>query len=114
MHHIIASGCTFSKQEEAQSSTGWTLTPEATRWDINAPVGGFPGECFFPSQGLLLLIINGTDVMTFPCNNHLPKPSLMEPFSECLRDRGSVHGQWQLRASSPCTQKGRCERCHHA
>src|SRR5215467_8469063 len=74
MHHIIASGCTFSKQEEAQSSTGWTLTPEATRWDSNAPVGGFPGECFFPSQGILFLILHGKDVMTFPCNNNFSSP----------------------------------------
>src|SRR6516165_7232440 len=55
-----------------------------------------------------------SDVITFPRNNNLTKPSLMQPFSECLRDIGRVHGQWQLRDIYPFTKKGRFELCQHA
>src|SRR5439155_497688 len=86
-----------------------TITPEATRWNINAPFGGFQGEFFFPSQGILFLLINCKDVITFPCNNNLTKPSLMQPFSEFLRDIGRVHGQWKLSDIYPFTKKCRFE-----
>lgn len=92
VHQIIASCCTFSEKEENQRSKGRTVPLDATRRHINAPFGILQAQVFFPCQRILFFTMYGEDIVAFPRNNNLVKPSLMQSFSQCLRDKRRVHG----------------------
>ena len=81
------------------------MTPDATRRDINTPFGLLQGEVFFPGRSLLFLTIKSKDIVPFACNDDLSKPSLMQPLSEFLSNKCSVHGQRQLSDINPFTIK---------
>jgi hypothetical protein len=62
-------------------------------------------KSFLPRRGLLLLPINGQGVIAFACKNDGGQPEIMEPVSERLRDKPSVHGQRHLRDINTLTMK---------
>src|SRR5215471_12270711 len=113
MHHIIAVRCAFAKKEQHQRSTGGTIAPDATRWHVNAPCGLFQHQDFLPCRCIPFLTVNRKDIVAFACNDDVDTSQLMQPFSECLRDIGRVHGQWQLRDIYPFTKKGSFELYQH-
>jgi len=53
-------------------------------------------QVFFPLRGLLFFACNGKDVVAFARKDDFGKPSPMEPFSQRLRDKPSVHSQGNL------------------
>ncbi len=105
VHQIVAASCTFPKKEENQRSKGGTLPPDATRRHVNTPCGRLQDQGFFPYQCTLFFPMNGKDIVAFARNDDLSKPSLMQPLSECLRNKCRVHGQRQLSDINPFTIK---------
>ena len=105
VHQRGAPSCTFPKKEEHQRSTGGTLPPDATRRHVNTPGGRLQDPCFLPCQCTLFFPMNGKDIVAFARHDDLRQPSLMQPLSEFLSNKGSVHGQRQLSAINPFTIK---------
>ena len=105
VHQRVATSCTFPKKEETQRSTGGTLPPEATRRHVNTPCGRLQDPCFFPCQCTLFFPMHGQDIVAFARHDDVSKPSLMQPLSEFLSNKGRVHGQRQRSEINPFTIK---------
>jgi len=84
MHQRGAAGGAFAKKEAHQRSTGWAMSSDATRRDINPPLRIIQNQGFFPLRSVLLLIANCQGIIAFARHDDFGKSSTMQPCSQRL------------------------------
>jgi hypothetical protein len=70
-----------------------------------------PAQVLFPWQRLLFFPMYGEAIVALPRHDNLAKPSRMPSFSQCLRDKRSVHGERKLGHINPFAMQCRLHTC---